>query len=272
VKKVWTLFRPFFLVELFIPYSGIVNGPLELQKYSFREPRKINESLSAWMKVPGKQREFNSILELLRHLLQNTLPGMEGQLPMAPLPIERERFALGEKGDTRKGAVLFLLYPEGKNCLLPFIKRPVYDGVHSGQIGLPGGKFEEGDADLQATALRETGEELGVNPNDIKVLGGLSKLYIPPSNFTVHPYLGYVNYTPEFTPDPREVDRLIVCDFKELMDQAIRKQKEIELANGQIIQAPYFDIHGEVLWGATAMMLSELVFLWEKYDASTISQ
>ena len=222
------------------------------------------------MKVPRKQEEFKKILAHLEDMFRISLPGMEGQLPMAPLPLEEERFAIKEQISTRKGAVLFLLYPDGDNCLLPFIKRPIYEGVHSGQISLPGGKFENGDADLQATALRETGEELGVNADDILVLGGLSKLYIPPSNFTVYPYLGYVSYTPEFAPDPREVDRLIIGDFKRLVNKAVRKKKEIELANGQVIQAPYFDIQGEVVWGATAMMLSELIFLWEKHVAGTV--
>ncbi|WP_114750815.1 NUDIX hydrolase [Pleomorphovibrio marinus] len=219
----------------------------------------------------GENQGFKVILETLKHLLQFPLPGKEGQMGMAPLPLDEERFALQEKSNARKGAVLLLLFPNGDDCLVPFIKRPIYKGVHSGQVGLPGGKFEFGDSNLEETALRETSEELGVNPEDIQIIGRLSRLYIPPSNFSVNPYIGFLDYTPTFNPDSREVDQLFFCDFLGLMDKGIRKEKELKLSSGQFIKAPYFDIHGEVVWGATAMMLSELVFLWERYSTGIYS-
>lgn len=192
------------------------------------------------------------------------LPGKAGQLEMAPLPIDEDRFAGIDLSTARKGAVMLLLYPDKEGCMVPFIKRSLYEGAHAGQVSLPGGKWEPSDASLLYTAQRETEEEIGVKMESMKILGRLSRLYIPPSNYLVEPFIGYVEKKPTFIPDPREVDRIITCSFSHLTDRSIRKKKELIIRKGYHLSAPYFDIDNEVVWGATAMILSELLHIWER--------
>ncbi|QDH80299.1 CoA pyrophosphatase [Echinicola soli] len=208
--------------------------------------------------------KLEEVILKLEDKIKGPLPGKAGQIKMAPRPLDNARFAQHDLTYAREGAVLILLYPNGKDCWVPFIKRPEYDGTHGGQVSLPGGKKEQKDTNLQETALRETEEEIGVPAKDVHVIGKLSQLYIPPSNFLVTPYIGFVDQVPIFIPDPREVSRVIQCDFNTLIDQNARKETTIEARNKRKIQAPYFDIDSEMVWGATAMILSELMVIWEK--------
>jgi len=134
----------------------------------------------------------------------------------------------------------------------------VYEGVHSGQVAFPGGKFEEKDPDLRGTALREAREEVGIEPDDVTVIGQLTDIYINPSNFLVSPFIGYVPEMPEFRPDAREVKSIIVTDLLALNEDAVKGVKTIEHSNGYKIKTPYYAIEGLTVWGATAMMISEL--------------
>lgn len=206
--------------------------------------------------------DFLTLINKLEKGLQQPLPGREGQIIMAPDPFEEERFELYSM-HARKAAVLILIYPGLSGSRIPFIKRQVYVGAHSGQVSLPGGKWEETDIDLETTALRETEEELGVEANRINIMGELTQLYIPPSNILVKPFVAFIENEPVFKPDPREVARLISCDFSSLLDYKIRKEKLLELKGGSKINAPYFAICNEMVWGATAMILSELLSVWE---------
>lgn len=208
--------------------------------------------------------KFDIVLKHLSDALKQPLPGKVGQLSMAPLPVDEERFAMMEPPNARKGAVLLLLYPGAEGCMVPFIKRSIYEGIHAGQISLPGGKWESSDASLEYTAQRETEEEIGVQIESIKILGRLSRLYIPPSNYLVEPFVGYVESKPEFSPDPREVDRVVTCSFAHLIHRSTRKRKDIIVRKDHHLSAPYFDIDNEVVWGATAMILGELLHLWEQ--------
>jgi 8-oxo-dGTP pyrophosphatase MutT (NUDIX family) len=211
--------------------------------------------------------EFDKLILNLEKALKEPLPGREGQATMAPLPIDVERYAQSLKKDYRKGAVLVLIYPEmGKEAFIPFIKRPTYPGVHSGQIAFPGGKMENSDTDLSQTALRETEEEIGVDASKVQLIGKLSDLYIPPSNFMVSPYVGFLEEKPEFLPDPEEVQKIINCPFQKLMDPTLRKTGKVKGSGGKVMKAPYFDIESEMIWGATAMMLGEFTFLLDKMD------
>ncbi len=204
------------------------------------------------------------VIKRLERNLQQPLPGREGQLIMAPRPLDHARFSYEKKAGARKGAVLILFYPTEDGCAVPFIKRPVYTGAHSGQVSFPGGKWEESDGGLDFTAKRETEEEIGVDKSKIKIFGELSHLFIAPSNFSVSPYLGFMEEEPRFNPDPREVTRVIECDFTYLIDKNIRKRKTMEARNVPKMDVPYFDIDQEIVWGATAMMLSELMTIWER--------
>ncbi|MTI19802.1 CoA pyrophosphatase [Fulvivirga sp. RKSG066] len=199
--------------------------------------------------------------DLVKHLSQkvnNGLPGMEAQQLMMPVESTRERFNLDKK-DVRRGGVLILLYQKEGSIFMPLTQRHDYGGTHGGQVSLPGGKFEEIDTDITSTALRETREEIGIAESQINVIGRLTDLYIPPSNFRVTPVIGYIKQKPAFEIDTFEVKELIEVRIDELLDLEKRKRKDITVRQGIKLNAPYFDLGGRVVWGATAMILSEFV-------------
>ncbi|SFH20211.1 NUDIX hydrolase [Pontibacter chinhatensis] len=175
--------------------------------------------------------------------------------------INRNNLKLRAKPDsqTKESAVLILFYQDGNKIKLPLILRPVYAGVHSGQIGLPGGRREETDANFYETALREAQEEIGINPAEVTVIGHLSDLFVFASNHMVHPVVGYMEQKPAFLLDPREVDQLIEVPLSTLLDTSIRGITNFVVSGNIEISAPYFGVDGHTVWGATAMMLSELL-------------
>jgi 8-oxo-dGTP pyrophosphatase MutT (NUDIX family) len=157
----------------------------------------------------------------------------------------------------RPGAVLLLIYPGLDGAInFPLIKRPDYAGTHSGQISFPGGKAEPGETIIQ-TALRETQEEIGVNPEDVNVIGVLSDFFVMPSNFMVTPVVGYMTKRPAFVPDKIEVVRVLEGDLRRLMPDESITISEIVVAKTYKLMAPHFLIDNEIVWGATAMMLNE---------------
>ena len=177
---------------------------------------------------------------------------------MAPLPRPGWHPNDRPAEPARQSAVLVLLYPRRDELHLPLIVRPTYDGAHSGQVAFPGGGFEEGDANLTATALRETEEELGIAPQDMQVLGELTQLYIRPSNYQVHPTVGRIAYRPAFQPNVREVAQLLEVPLNTLLDPAHLCRERWHLQDRSAL-VPFFAIQGQTIWGATAMMLSELL-------------
>ncbi|MDX1628477.1 MAG: CoA pyrophosphatase [Fulvivirga sp.] len=206
---------------------------------------------------------FDQITEKLKRRLSLPLPGMEAQRVMMPAESAKARFNL-DKTDVKRGGVLILLYPKNGHTYLPLTLRPDYGGTHSGQVSLPGGKYEKEDGHITNTALRETHEEIGVNSKHITVLGTLTDLYIPPSNFRVTPVVGVIPKEPSFAIDTFEVQKLIETPVDHLLDEERKKRKDILVRNGRRINAPYFDIHGMVVWGATAMILSEFKMILEE--------
>ncbi|MDZ4059185.1 MAG: CoA pyrophosphatase [Bacteroidales bacterium] len=208
--------------------------------------------------------------------LPDTLPGKEAHLMMAPEPrvitLIKE---LTPPSDAKESAVLILLSPPQKedreesqkaqylhedeilNWELLFIKRNTYDGVHSGQIAFPGGKCEKGDPDYTYTACREAYEELGVDRTKIEIAGELTKLYVPPSNFTIYPVVainrGFCNYSP----NPREVAEYIHIPLK-YFDPLLSKRCKVQAGPYEWVHAPGYVINGHTIWGATAMIIAEL--------------
>ena len=168
---------------------------------------------------------------------------------------------------TRQSAVLLLLYPSQGELFLPLILRPAYDGVHGGQVALPGGGYETYDRTLIRTALREAQEEIGIKASDVRVLGLLTQIYIPPSNFQVQPVVGYLPYRPDFFPDIREVADIIEISLTLLADKGIVGTKEM-LVRNVLIQAPYYGLDTHTVWGATAMMLSEFLSVMEEIETT----
>ncbi|GAA4339240.1 CoA pyrophosphatase [Mucilaginibacter gynuensis] len=159
---------------------------------------------------------------------------------------------------TRKSAVLMLLYPFEDEIYLPLILRSSYDGVHSGQVAFPGGRYELTDQDLTHTALREACEEIGVKISDIKILGTLTEIYIAPSDFLVLPVVGYLNYRPVVVPDPREVKAVLEIRLDHFSEPGSIKCSEI-LIPGDRVTTPYYEVEGHKVWGATAKMIRELL-------------
>jgi 8-oxo-dGTP pyrophosphatase MutT (NUDIX family) len=190
-----------------------------------------------------------------KEILRHKLPGEKAHLRMAPIfrgdPTSMEKPVLA--------AVLVLFYPSGGKTHLVFIKRNEYDGPHSAQISFPGGAREAGDNTMEETALRETREEIGVS-GPIEILGSLTPLHIPVSNFIVYPFVGWMEEIPVFRPDPTEVQYVIEVSVKELLDPANR-DSETRYHHAQSIEAPFYRVGKEKIWGATAMMLSEVLLL-----------
>jgi 8-oxo-dGTP pyrophosphatase MutT (NUDIX family) len=197
--------------------------------------------------------------EYIRERLRGTLPGERAQLKMAAATRARTGIRLAPDDTTRTGAVLILFYPHEGVIYLPLIRRPVYPGVHSGQVAFPGGRVDETDTSLTATALREAWEEVGVRPSDVDVLGQLTPLFVYASNFMVYPVVGAAYSRPEFRADPYEVDALLEVPLTQLQDITRIGSKEIIVRENITIEAPYYDLQGHTVWGATAMIISELL-------------
>lgn len=204
--------------------------------------------------------DFSEFKNKIVKIEKMELPGEQFHLKMAP--IERLQALKKQARDTKtakNAAVLALFYPSETNeTYFVLILRKTYKGVHSAQVGFPGGKWEEGDVDYQATALRETEEEVGVPKNSINVHKKLSEIYIPPSNFFVQPYLGTINKKPHFILQEEEVEAIIEVPLKEFMEDAVKITKRLATSYAKEIEVPAFLLQNKVVWGATAMMLNEV--------------
>jgi 8-oxo-dGTP pyrophosphatase MutT (NUDIX family) len=204
-------------------------------------------------------------LDDIRVALTKPLPGLAAQLKLAP-EYRVESLRATPPDDARQAGVLILLYQRDDVWHFPLMKR-VEDGlVHSGQISLPGGSQEPGES-LRETALREACEEIGAACTDIDVLGQLSTIYIPPSNFLVTPTVGYVTERPDFRCDPREVAELIEAPLSVLFDRDVVKREPWDL-RGLTVEVPFYQIGPHKVWGATAMILSEFSMLLAEMDVS----
>lgn len=186
------------------------------------------------------------------------LPGKPAQDILKPYLKIYKSMDTPQLPNAREGAVMSLIYPINNIPHILFIERPVYEGVHSGQIAFPGGKIEKTDASTLAAALRETKEEIGVNKEQIEVIGSLSKVYVLASNFLVYPFVGVLQEKPIIIPDKIEVANTLEVPIYTFFEQGIIKEKKMKSAMGITLNAPYYDIAGKILWGATAMMVSEL--------------
>jgi 8-oxo-dGTP pyrophosphatase MutT (NUDIX family) len=203
---------------------------------------------------------LSAFIESVKRQLAAGLPGDRAHRLMSPENrLSTQEYLANLQVQPRISAVMVLFFPGEKEIHTVLIKRPDYEGVHSGQIAFPGGKSEEGDITAERTALREAREETGVDPERVTVFGTLSQVYIPPSNFLVTPVLGYTEEIPEWIPDPREVQRILTPALSELLDDSITGVETFRGSSGAwSIDAPYFKVQGYSVWGATAMMISEL--------------
>lgn len=199
---------------------------------------------------------LSELSKLLSERLLLPLPGGDAHEPFRAQPVGDVKPLFNHSLPPKPGGVIILLYEENGRIRFPLTKRAEYTGAHSGQVSLPGGKADPGE-DAIATALRECEEEIGINRNDIQVFGKLSDFFVMPSNFMVTPVIASVTGEVFFTPDSHEVVRIISADLQDILKDDAMKQKEILAAGRFRMNAPHFEIEGEVVWGATAMMLNE---------------
>ncbi len=198
------------------------------------------------------------ILNKLKIELQKPLPGWPAQYGMAHVTRKKTDLADLNEQQYRPSAVMVLFcLDKDDNLFIPLMERVPYKGVHSAQVSFPGGKYETEDGDLKNTALRECFEEIGLR-DEVEVIGKLTRLYIPVSNFLVEPYVGFCKIKdPKIIPHEREVKNILKLQMQKLMDDATIEQGIVE-ADGFKIKAPYFLVEGNKVWGATAMILNEL--------------
>ena len=207
--------------------------------------------------------KFDTCLRLLSKISNLPLPGKKAQFMMAPIERVTQFSDLDvAKMNPRKAGVMMLFYPDQDHTAkMILMLRKKYKGVHSNQVGFPGGKVEEEDTSMLDTALRETEEEIGISRDKITVVKEMSATYIPPSNFCVYPFVGYSDTPLDFVPQEEEVEGLIevaITDF--LSDEAVISKK-MSTSYMDDIDVPAFLLNDHIVWGATAMMLSELKVL-----------
>jgi 8-oxo-dGTP pyrophosphatase MutT (NUDIX family) len=201
--------------------------------------------------------DFDLFLKNVPKIQNIPLPAQESHLKMAPM--ERARMLnLWDYSqlNPKKAGVMALFYPRGSQTYLILIKRTPR-GIHSSQVALPGGKFEKTDTGLQHTAVRETFEEIGIEQNKIQVVRGMSEIYVPPSNFLVYPFIGHLDFEPTFIRQEEEVAEIIEIPLNDFLNLEVHTHN-IKASYSEFPGVPSYIINNNIVWGATAMILSEL--------------
>ncbi|MBW3520220.1 CoA pyrophosphatase [Flavobacterium sp. NKUCC04_CG] len=203
--------------------------------------------------------DYDKFIKNVPAIKAQPLFALKAHIKMAPL--ERIKYLETEdykRYNPKKSAVLILLYPKDNKTNLLLIERAEYPGIHSSQIAFPGGKKDLTDDNLTQTALRETREEVGITEDKIQIIKPLSEIYIPPSNFIVSPFLGFATTDLKFVLQPTEVAQVIEMPLEDLLDDRIIEMVKMNTSYAVNIDVPAFLIDNHIVWGATAMMLSEL--------------
>ena len=203
---------------------------------------------------------FDEFLVSISKIENIPLPAEPSQFKMSP-PFRLELLKQQQKAikNAKRAGVLALFYPDNQQqTTLVLILRKTYKGVHSAQVGFPGGKLETQDASLKDAALREAFEEIGVPTHQVQVLRQLTEVYIPPSNFYVQPFMGISRTTPKFTKQEDEVETIIEVPLHHFFDDNAVTLKRVSTSYKVDVEVPAFKLNGYVVWGATAMILSEI--------------
>ena len=200
----------------------------------------------------------------LEQVLQTDLPGEVAHKDMIPYrPLTSQMLA--DATTYRDSSVAILLYVEEQCLKSVLIERPSYDGAHSGQMAFPGGKVDVTDENLVATALREMHEEIGFYDSDIRLLGQLTKVFIPVSNFLVYPHVFFTTKTPVFKADHREVKEIVPFRIDDILDQQRLIRTTVETGTGMRMKnVPAFEIEKKNVWGATCLIMNEFRICLEK--------
>jgi 8-oxo-dGTP pyrophosphatase MutT (NUDIX family) len=195
-------------------------------------------------------------IELISGLEQNLANKKLGEYAHKLMAPQGRLLAPDHDIPPRLSAILIVFYEKDNQIFFPIIRRNIYNGLHSGQMGFPGGKFELNDKTLINTALRESQEEIGINSKEVVVLGTLSELYIPITNMQILPVLGYLKTEPDFILNSHEVDSIFAINLADINDS--NKVTELWTIREAEVNVPFYYIHEQKIWGATAMILSEL--------------
>jgi len=208
---------------------------------------------------------MHSFINFLNRRLDRSLPGVKAQLKMAPEPVdEGPRRKLDPPPDARDSSVLILLFPNEENNLELILTVRTGHIDHGGQISLPGGRSDEDESAIE-TALREAEEEVGIDKADVLTLGTLSKLYVHNSRNYITPVIGYLDYSPELTLNPSEVEEAFTVEVASLSTKKNLTVEDWNL-NQYRYKVPYWEVHRVPLWGATAMILSEFLELYREFE------
>ena len=202
---------------------------------------------------------YKELLDLISSKLKEPLPGKSAHLKLAPY--RKSTFDLDlDQMQPKLASTLILLYQSDQKIKFALTQRPDYSGTHGGQISFPGGKNEVGES-LKETALRETFEEIGIPKDKIQVIGELSQVYVPPSNFLISPFIAFMDEKPIFVPEKNEVKQILEININELLKEDVIQEKDIivgkKTENAMKIKVPYLDLHNHTVWGATGVILSE---------------
>lgn len=204
---------------------------------------------------------MNLTIKDIQKKLSEKLPGEEAHVPISPVYRKKSSESLKYAVNYDKSAVSFIIYEKNEELFFILMQRPFYPGVHGGQVSLPGGKMEEIDTDLVQTAIRESEEEIGLEKENFKLLGQLTPVFIPVSNFLVQPYVFFYNTVPHFKPDHREVLEVFDFPLSSLLQNNIIEYTDLDIDyKTKIKDVPHFRIKNKIVWGATAMILNE--FRW----------
>ncbi|NJY62407.1 CoA pyrophosphatase [Salinimicrobium sp. CDJ15-81-2] len=209
---------------------------------------------------------FQNFLNISPKLRKIKLPGEESHYKLAPMLRLQELENLNiEQKNPKKAAVMAVFYPgQQEETKFVLILRKTYQGVHSNQVGFPGGRVEPEDRDLAHTALRETEEEVGIPQHEVEVIKELTRLYIPPSNFWVHPFMGIMKKTPILIPQEEEVESVLEINLLDFLNDSSLTRETLSTSYATEIEVPAFILGGHIVWGATAMMLSEMKDILEQ--------
>lgn len=210
---------------------------------------------------------ITKLIPKLVNRLNESLPAEEAFQKLSPIPVRDYR---KPAVDYTPAGVMSLIYPKEGHAHLLFMKRTSMhpQDKHAGQISFPGGKKDPGDIDMKACAIRECWEEVGVQKDKYTILGELSELYISVSNFLIQPYLAYAENPLTFEIETREVSELIEFPLAELLNYKNLDLTEILVRGYKMKNVPYFDLNGQILWGATSMITSEIVHVMRELDVS----
>jgi 8-oxo-dGTP pyrophosphatase MutT (NUDIX family) len=207
---------------------------------------------------------MHPIIDYLKDRLAQHLPGQNAQIEMAPRPVDGgELRDMNPPADVNQSSVLVLLFPNEDGELELTLTLRTNDIDHGGQISFPGGRADDQESSIE-TALREANEEIGIEPDEVAIIGTLSDLYVSNSKNLVTPVVGFMKARPDFKINPSEVEEVFAVELNSLLHKKNLTVEDWNL-HTYTYKVPYWDVHRVPLWGATAMMLNELLELIREF-------